>query len=128
MQKSICSARKGHFFSRQDRLRIFNHQTSLFVLASATLSHLPWTFQIHRSETHRIQCPTKFLSVLPWHHLQKLLRKTQSSAQLLAVEVVHRGSIQVSFSLPTTHHSCRFYNLQANVYGSSSVPISFLHL
>ena len=128
MQKSNCLARRGHFFSREDQLHIFHQQTLWFVPAFATPSHLPWTFQTHRSETHRILCPTTFLPVLPVHHLQRLLRKMQSSAQPFAVEVVHRESIQVSFSLPKAHHSCSFYILQADVYGISFVPISFLHL
>ena len=112
MPKDNCSARRGPFFSREGQLFIFRHQTLWFVLASATLSHRPCTFQIHRSGVHWIQCPTKFKSVMPAHHLQKLLRKMQSSALRLAVEVVHRESIQVSFSLPKAHHSCRFIFLR----------------
>ena len=56
MQKNKYSARRGPFVSREGQLRIIRHQTLWFVLASATLSHRPWTFQIHSSEMHMIRC------------------------------------------------------------------------
>ena len=60
MPKNNCSARRCPFFSTAVQLRIFRHQTSWFVLASATLSHLPWTFPKHRSGLKRFNVPLGF--------------------------------------------------------------------
>ena len=60
MQKSNCLARRGHFFSGDDQLHIFHHQTLWFVPAFATPSHLPWTFQTHAARRIGFYVPPRF--------------------------------------------------------------------
>ena len=125
MQKKRCSARRGPF----QRRPLSYLSPSNFVVCSSICNAFSSSLDLpdpsQRDANDSMSHQVAFYLFCQHIIFRSCYARCSHLHGILAVEVVHRGSIQALFSLPKSHHSCSFYILQADVYGGSFVPKQF---